>query len=136
MRVFSGNGAIDDCDSSSRELARAIEEIDGRGAIRMIFRVDRFGRGGDHYPFYKDGIPAVRFTEPLEEYSQQHQTPRTENGVEYGDLEKYLDFRFMGTVARDAPRETVPIPGDGRDLRPQDLHPRNRRARRAARSPR
>jgi hypothetical protein len=101
VRVFSGNGAIDDCDSSSRELARAIEEIDGRGAIRMIFRVDRFGRGGDHYPFYKAGIPAVRFTEPLEEYTQQHQTVRTENGVEYGDLEKYLDFRFMGDVARD-----------------------------------
>jgi hypothetical protein len=101
VRVFSGNGGIDDCDSSSRELARAIEEIDGRGAIRMIFRVDRFGRGGDHYPFYKAGIPAVRFTEPLEEYTQQHQTPRTENGVEYGDLEKYLDFRFMGNVARD-----------------------------------
>jgi hypothetical protein len=101
VRVFSGNGGIDDCDSPSRELARAIEEIDGRGAIRMIFRVDRFGRGGDHYPFYKAGIPAVRFTEPLEEYTQQHQTPRTENGVEYGDLEKYLDFRFMGDVARD-----------------------------------
>jgi hypothetical protein len=100
VRVFSGNGEIDDCDSSSRELARAIEEIDGREAIRMIFRVDRFGRGGDHYPFYKAGIPAVRFTEPLEEYTQQHQTPRTENGVEYGDLEKYLDFRFMGDVAR------------------------------------
>ncbi|HXH66095.1 MAG TPA: M28 family peptidase [Candidatus Limnocylindrales bacterium] len=101
VRIFSGSGEIDDCDSPSRELARAIEEIDGRGAIRMIFRVDRFGRGGDHYPFYKAGIPAVRFTEPLEEYSQQHQTPRTENGVEYGDLEKYLDFRFMGDVARD-----------------------------------
>jgi hypothetical protein len=101
VRLFSGNGGMDDCDSSSRELARAIEEIDGRGAIRMIFRVDRFGRGGDHYPFYKAGIPAVRFTEPLEEYTQQHQTPRTENGVEYGDLEKYLDFRFMGNVARD-----------------------------------
>ena len=101
VRVFSGNGGVDDCDSSSRELARTIEEIDGRGAIRMIFRVDRFGRGGDHYPFYKAGIPAVRFTEPLEEYTQQHQTPRTENGVEYGDLEKYLDFRFMGDVARD-----------------------------------
>jgi hypothetical protein len=101
VRVFSGNGGIDDCDSSSRELARAIEEIDGRGAIRMIFRLDRFGRGGDHYPFYKADIPAVRFTEPLEEYSQQHQTPRTENGVEYGDLEKYLDFRFMGDVARN-----------------------------------
>src|SRR5438876_2993395 len=101
VRVFSGNGEIDDADSASRELARAIEEIDGRDAIRMVFRVDRYGRGGDHYPFYKAGLPAVRFTEPLENYDHQHQTPRTENGVEYGDYEKYLNFAFMGNVARD-----------------------------------
>ena len=101
VRLFSGNGEIEDCDSPGRELARAIEEIDGRGAIRMIFRVDRYGRGGDHYPFYKAGLPAVRFTEPLEDYNHQHQTPRTENGVEYGDFEKYLNFTFMGDVARD-----------------------------------
>jgi hypothetical protein len=100
-RLFSGNGEIDDADSPSRELARAVEEIDGRGAIRMIFRVDRYGRGGDHYPFYKAGYPAVRFTEPLEDYNHQHQTPRTENGIEYGDFEKYLNFTFMGDVARD-----------------------------------
>jgi len=101
VRLFSGNGEIDDADSPSRELARAIEEIDGRGAIRMVLRQDRYGRGGDHYPFYKAGLPAVRFTEPLENYDHQHQTPRTENGVEYGDLEKYLSFTFMGDVARD-----------------------------------
>jgi hypothetical protein len=101
VRLFSGNGEIEDADSPSRELARAIEEIDGRGAIRMIFRVDRYGRGGDHYPFYKAGLPGVRFTEPLEDYNHQHQTPRTENGIEYGDFEKYLNFRFMGDVARD-----------------------------------
>jgi len=101
VRLFSGNGEIDDADSPSRELARAIEEIDGRDAIRMVFRVDRYGRGGDHYPFYKAGLPAVRFTEPLENYDHQHQTPRTENGVEYGDYEKYLNFAFMGNVARD-----------------------------------
>ena len=101
VRLFSGNGEIDDADSPSRELARAVEEIDGRPAIRMIFRVDRYGRGGDHYPFYKAGLPAVRFTEPLENYNHQHQTPRTENGVEYGDFEKYLSFTFMGDVARD-----------------------------------
>src|SRR5467141_2093461 len=100
VRLFSGNGEIDDADSPSRELARAVEEIDGRAAIRMIFRVDRYGRGGDHYPFYKAGLPAVRFTEPLEDYNHQHQTPRTENGIEYGDLEKYLNFTFMGDVAR------------------------------------
>ncbi|MGB7027488.1 MAG: M28 family peptidase [Candidatus Acidiferrum sp.] len=101
VRVFSGNGEIEDCDSPSRELARAIEEIDGRSAIRMIFRLDRYGRGGDHYPFWKAGDPAVRFTEPLEDYHHQHQTPRTENGIVYGDLEKYLNFTFMGNVARD-----------------------------------
>ena len=101
VRLFSGNGEIDDADSASRELARTIEEIDGRAAIRMIFRVDRYGRGGDHYPFYKAGLPAVRFTEPLEDYNHQHQTPRTENGIEYGDFEKYLNFTFMGDVARD-----------------------------------
>lgn len=101
VRVFSGNGEIEDCDSPARELARAIEEIDGRSAIRMIFRQDRYGRGGDHYPFYKAGLPGVRFTEPLEDYNHQHQTPRTENGIEYGDYEKYLNFTFMGNVARD-----------------------------------
>lgn len=101
VRLFSGNGEIDDADSPSRELARSVEEIDGRAAIRMIFRVDRYGRGGDHYPFYKAGLPAVRFTEPLENYNHQHQTPRTENGIEYGDFEKYLNFTFMGDVARD-----------------------------------
>lgn len=101
VRVFSGNGEIEDADSPARELARAIEEIDGRSAIRMIFRQDRYGRGGDHYPFWKAGYPAVRFTEPLEDYRHQHQTPRTENGIEYGDLEKYLNFTFMGNVVRD-----------------------------------
>jgi Peptidase family M28 len=101
VRLFSGTGEIDDCDSPGRELARAIEEIDGRENVRMIFRVDRYGRGGDHYPFYKAGLPAVRFTEPLEDYSHQHQTPRTENGIEYGDFAKYLNASFLGDVARD-----------------------------------
>ena len=77
-----------------------MEEIVGPEAIRLIFRVDRYGRGGDHYPFYKAGLPAVRFTEPLEDYNHQHQTLRTEDGVQYGDLEKYLSFTFMGNVAR------------------------------------
>jgi Peptidase family M28 len=101
VRLFSGNGEIEDCDSPSRELARTVEEIDGRGAVRMVFRVDRYGRGGDHYPFYKEGLPAVRFTEPLEDYHHQHQTPRTEDGVEYGDFAKYLNAGFLGNVARD-----------------------------------
>src|SRR4029077_8131001 len=101
VRLFSGNGEIDDADSPSRELARVVEEIDGRAAIRMVFRVDRYGRGGDHYPFYKAGLPAVRFTEPLEDYNHQHQTPRTEGGVQYGDFAKYLNAAFLGNVAQD-----------------------------------
>ena len=101
VRLFSGSGNADDSDSPSRELARAIEEIDGRQAIRLNFVIDRLGRGGDHYVFYKAGLPAVRFTEPLEDYRHQHQTPRTENGAEYGDQMKYLNFTFMGDVARD-----------------------------------
>ena len=101
VRLFSGNGDIDDADSSSRELARTIEEINGRAAIRLVFRQDRYGRGGDHYPFYKAGSPAVRFTEPLENYDHEHQTPRTENGVEYADYAKFLNFTFMGNVALD-----------------------------------
>jgi len=100
VRLFSGAGNQDDADSPSRELARAIEEIDGRDAIRMIFSLDRLGRGGDHEPFYRAGLPGVRFTEPLEDYRHQHQTPRTENGVEYGDQMKYLNLEFAGNVAR------------------------------------
>src|SRR6267143_1877538 len=120
VRLFSGNGEIDDADSPSWELARAVEEIDGRAAIRMIFRIDRFGRGGDHYPFYKAGLPAVRFTEPLEDYNHQHQTPRTENGIEYGDFEKYLSFAFMGEVARDnaeALRQLAMAPAPPKDAK-------------------
>jgi hypothetical protein len=100
VRLFSGAGDQDDADSPSRELARAIEEIDGREAIRLIFSLDRLGRGGDHEPFYRAGLPAVRFTEPLEDYNHQHQTPRTENGVEYGDEMKYLNLKFAGNVAQ------------------------------------
>jgi Peptidase family M28 len=100
VRLFSGAGNQDDADSPSRELTRAIEEIDGRDAIRMIFSLDRLGRGGDHEPFYRAGLPGVRFTEPLEDYRHQHQTPRTENGLEYGDQMKYLNLEFAGNVAR------------------------------------
>jgi Peptidase family M28 len=120
VRLFSGNGDLDDADSRSRELARAVEEIDGRGAIRLVFRQDRYGRGGDHYPFYKAGLPAVRFTEPLENYEHQHQTPRTENGIEYGDFEKYLNFTFMGDVASDnaeALRQLAMAPAPPKDSR-------------------
>jgi peptidase M28-like protein len=98
MRLFSGGGP-DGVDSPSRELARAVEEIAGREHIRLIFRSDRLGRGGDHLPFVNAGLPAVRLTEPLEDYHHEHQTPRVENGVEFGDLMKCLNFHFIGDVA-------------------------------------
>jgi Peptidase family M28 len=100
VRVFSGGEGRADCDTHSRELARAVEEIDGRARVRMIFRVDRLGRGGDHYPFVMAGLPAVRFTEPFEDYDHEHQNVRVEKGVQYGDLPKYLNFDFMAAVAR------------------------------------
>jgi len=99
VRLFSGGGP-DGVDSPSRDLARAVEEIAGRDAVRLVFRLDRLGRGGDHRPFVEAGLPAVRFTEPLEDYAHEHQTPRVESGREYGDLVKFMDFSFLGDVAR------------------------------------
>jgi hypothetical protein len=115
-------------DSSARELARAIVGVDqtyfhpgserlsagtppGKPhnmAVRlvpafhpvMIFRRDRFGRGGDHTSFSNEGFAAVRFTEWLENFNHQHQTPRVENGIEYGDDIKYDDFNYIANVAR------------------------------------
>src|SRR5262249_7580613 len=77
-------------DSPSRELARFAREIGDRsqGSFRgeLIFRTDRFLRGGDHSSFNASGFPAIRFVEPVENFAHQHQNVRTENGVEFGDL--------------------------------------------------
>jgi len=91
-------------DSPSRELARYIAET-GRiynPGIKplLIFRLDRYLRGGDHYSFNQQGFAAVRFTEFRENYTRQHQNIRTENGIEYGDLAKYVDFDYVARVAR------------------------------------
>jgi len=91
-------------DSSSRELARYIADV-GRSynaGVKplLIFRLDRFLRGGDHSSFNQQGFAAVRFTEFREDYNHQHQTPRSENGIEFGDLAKFVDFDYMEHVAR------------------------------------
>ncbi len=91
-------------DSPSRELARFIAET-GRTyntGVKplLIFRLDRFLRGGDHYSFNQQGFAAVRFTDFREDYNHQHQNLRTENGIEYGDLPKFVDFDFTAKVAR------------------------------------
>jgi len=98
VRVFS-EGGPDGIDSPGRQMARLVEDVNGKDAVRLVFRLDRFGRGGDHRPFTEAGLPAVRFTEPLEDYRHEHQTPRTENGVEYGDLVKFMDFDQVARTA-------------------------------------
>jgi hypothetical protein len=96
-------------DSPSRELARYIAEVAAKEktAVRpmLVFRQDRFLRGGDHIPFNDAGFAAVRFTEVHEDYRHQHQTPRKEKGpdgteVQYGDLPDSVDFGYLADVAR------------------------------------
>jgi hypothetical protein len=99
VRVFS-EGGPDGIDSPGRQMARLVEEVNGKDAVRLVFRLDRFGRGGDHRPFVEAGLPALRFTEPLEDYRHEHQTPRVESGVEYGDLVKFMDFDFVAATAQ------------------------------------
>jgi hypothetical protein len=95
-RVFAG----DEAESPGRMLALWLDEYLGVKSVRLVFRKDRLGRGGDHLPFLEAGLPAVRFTEPREDYRHQHQTPRIEDGVEYGDLQKFMDFDFLAKVAQ------------------------------------
>jgi hypothetical protein len=113
-------------DSPSRELARQIAELAPsyfkttterppvmKGGMRsqmmrqvpafhpvMELRRDRYLRGGDHTSFNAEGFTAVRFTEWRENFDHQHQTLRTEDGVEYGDLLKFVDFNYVVKVAR------------------------------------
>jgi hypothetical protein len=93
-------------DSSSRELARYIAEVGDSyfAAVsfrpRLVFRGDRYLRGGDHLSFNEEGYAAVRFTEYREDYNHQHQNVRTENGIEYGDLPKFVNFTYVANVAQ------------------------------------
>jgi peptidase M28-like protein len=91
-------------DSPSRELARYIAETgqtyDTGIHPMMIFRPDRYLRGGDHSSFNQQGYAAIRFTEYREDYNHQHQNVRSENGVQYGDLPQYVNFDYVAGVAR------------------------------------
>src|SRR5579863_10137895 len=91
-------------DSGSRELARYIAEVgrtyDAGVKPMLVFRLDRYLRGGDHYSFNQQGFSAVRFTEFREDFHHQHQNVRTENGIEYGDTLKFVDFDYVARVAR------------------------------------
>ena len=102
LRRIRGLGG--ESDSGSRQLARYIAEV-GRtydAGVRpvLVFRLDRYLRGGDHYSFNQLGFSAVRFTEFREDFHHQHQNVRAENGIEYGDSLKFVDFDYVARVAR------------------------------------
>jgi len=98
QRRFQGG----EVDSPSRNLARYIDELADRYIpnldVMMIYRLDRFGRGGHHRPFNEAGFPAVRIMETNENYTQQHQDIRVENGIAYGDVIKHVDFDYAAKL--------------------------------------
>jgi hypothetical protein len=93
-------------DSGSRQLARYIADVGrtyaGDVGVKpmLVFRLDRYLRGGDHYSFNQQGFSGVRFTEFREDFHHQHQDVRTEDGIEYGDVAKFVDFDYVANVAR------------------------------------
>jgi hypothetical protein len=91
-------------DSPSRNLARYVDGLAGvylKGfSVRMVYRTDRFSRGGDQLPMLEAGYPAVRFTEAVENYHHEHQDLRTEGGIVYGDTLAGVDFPYLAQVTR------------------------------------
>jgi hypothetical protein len=91
-------------DTPTRQLARFIKENAERNVpgmtVDIVYRRDRYLRGGDHFPFLEQGYAAVRFTEPNEDFRHQHQNVRVEDGVQYGDLPEFVDFAYVANVAR------------------------------------
>ena len=97
----AGGGEVD---YPSRQLARYVEEISSRYLpsfpARMVWRRDRYGRGGDHTPFNEKGFPAVRFAEAYEDFTRQHAEVREENGQRFGDLPEFVSPEYIANVAR------------------------------------
>ncbi len=93
-----------EADSPSRQLARFATGVATNDAtdmaVRVIYRRDRYLRGGDHIPFLQQGYPAARFTEPHENFAHQHQDTRIVNGVQYGDLIEFCEFDYILRVAK------------------------------------
>jgi Zn-dependent M28 family amino/carboxypeptidase len=91
-----------DNDSPSRQLARYIKTVTNQYVeqleINLVYRNDRFLRGGDHTPFSQNGFTAIRFCEMNENYDHQHQNVRKENTIQYGDLPEFMDFEYMKKV--------------------------------------
>ena len=91
-------------DGASRQLARFVHSVGLQHALpvqaKLVFRRDRFLRGGDHTAFNEAGFAAVRFSEVEENYDRQHQDVRTEDGHGYGDLAEFVDAEYLAGVAR------------------------------------
>lgn len=89
-------------DGKSRQLARYIKEIGERYVdqieVKLVYRNDRFLRGGDHTPFNRQGFTAIRFCEMNENYDHQHQNIRLENGIQYGDLPEFVDYDYAKKI--------------------------------------
>jgi hypothetical protein len=86
-------------DGKARQLARYIKEIGERYVdqltVTLVFRNDRFGRGGDHSPFCEQGFTAVRITEFNENYDRTHKIPAVVNGIQEGDLPESVDYEYV-----------------------------------------
>lgn len=91
-------------DGNARQAARYIKEVAERYVdqleVKLIYRRDRFLRGGDHTSFSQQGFTAVRITEMNEDFNRQHQDVRTENGFKFGDLPEYVDYNYLQKVTR------------------------------------
>ncbi len=90
-------------DSKSRQLARYIKEVGERYVdqmeVKLIYRMDRFLRGGDQTPFLRNGFTAIRVSEMNENFLHQHENVRVENGIQYGDLPEFMDFEYLRKVS-------------------------------------
>lgn len=99
-RRYHGGGV----DSPSRNIARYMATLANQYLddfhVRMVYRTDRWGRGGDQVAFLEQGYPAVRVSESNEDYDRQHQNVRVENGVHYGDVISGVDFDYLANVTR------------------------------------
>lgn len=93
-------------DSPAQNLGRYIAEVAAGAAryvgmqVALIYRPDRYLRGGDHESFLAQGWPAVRFTEAIEDFAHQHQDPRVQDNITYGDLLEFVDFDYTSRVAK------------------------------------
>ena len=111
-------------DSPPRQLARFVRSVADNHEtgmdVKVIYRRDRYLRGGDHIGFLEQGYPAARFTEPNEDYAHQHQDVRVEDGKQYGDLPEFCDFDYIARVARvngAALWSLATAPGTPKDVR-------------------